>query len=233
MKVFAHRGASGLYPENTRSAILAALELNVDGIEIDIQSTLDGFAVIHDTWLERTTNGLGKVNNLSTAELQQYDAGEGQTVPSLEQAIQWVHDRTLLNLELKNTFALDKFVKLIEQNVQCGFLSRENLLISSFDHHLLKWLKLHLPWVKIGALTSSIPLGYCEFIERLNAYSVHVDKNFVNDEYVADAKARNLKIFAYTVDKQEDIEDMLSLGIDGIFTNYPSKVQNFLLQKST
>lgn len=88
-----------------------------------------------------------------------------------------------------------------------------------------------MPWVKIGALTGSIPLGYCEFAERLNAYSVHVDKNFMNCEYVADAKTRNLKVFAYTVDKQEDIDDMLALGVDGIFTNYPSKAQSFLLQK--
>ena len=62
MKVFAHRGASGLHPENTRSAIIAALEIGVDGIEVDLQSTLDDFAVIHDTWLDRTTNGRGKVN---------------------------------------------------------------------------------------------------------------------------------------------------------------------------
>jgi len=233
MKVFAHRGASGLYPENTYTAITAALELGVDGIEIDIQSTLDGFAVIHDTWLDRTTNGQGKVNKLTLAEVQQYDAGDGQFVPSLEQVFQWVNDRVLLNLELKHTFALDKLVKLIEHNVYSGQLSRENLLISSFDHHQLKWLKQHLPWVKIGALTSSIPLSYCEFAERLNAYSVHVDKNFINDEYVADAKARNLKVFAYTVDKQEDIEDMIAFGVDGIFTNYPSKAQTLLLQKST
>lgn len=231
MKVFAHRGASGLYPENTRSAILAALELGVDGIEIDLQSTLDGFAVIHDTWLDRTTSGRGKVNKLTLAEVQQYDAGNGQTVPSIEEVFQWVNNQTLLNLELKHTFALDKLVKLIEQQVQAGLLTRENLLISSFDHHQLKWLKQQLPWVKIGALTGSIPLGYCEFAERLNAYSVHVDKNFINCEYVADAKTRNLKVFAYTVDKQEDIDDMLALGVDGIFTNYPSKAQSFLLQK--
>ena len=232
MKVFAHRGASGLHPENTRSAIIAALEIGVDGIEVDLQSTLDDFAVIHDTWLDRTTNGRGKVNKLTMKQVQQYDAGNGQVVPSIKDIFSWVQNRTLINLELKHTFALDKLVTIIEQQINLGLLSRDNLLLSSYDHHQLLWLKQHLPWAKIGALTSSIPIGYCEFAQRLSAYSVHIDKNFINDEYIADAKARNLKVFAYTVDKQEDIADMQAFGVDGIFTNYPSKAKSFLLQKS-
>jgi glycerophosphoryl diester phosphodiesterase len=230
MKIIAHRGASGLYPENTRSAILAALEFGVDGIEVDLQSTLDNFAVIHDTWLDRTTNGRGKVNQLTMAQVQQFDAGDGQMVPCVEDIFTWVNNQALINLELKHTFALDKLVDLIEKQISSGVLSRENLLISSYDHHQLLWLKQHLPWVKIGALTSSIPLGYCEFAERLSAYSLHIDKNFINHEYIADAKQRNLKVFVYTVDKQEDIAEMYALGVDGIFSNFPSQAQSYLMQ---
>lgn len=228
MKIFAHRGASGTYPENTQTAIKAAIEIEVDGIEVDVQSCLDDYMIIHDTWLDRTTSGRGKVNKLTREYIQQFDAGSGEFVPTLSQLIDWVDNKTLINLELKHTFSLDKFVAQIEQSVATNKLSRDNLLVSSFDHHQLMWLKQQLPWVKIGALTSSIPIDYAEFAQRLHAYSIHIDKNFINHEFVADAKQRNLQVYAYTVDKQEDIEQMLEFGVDGIFTNYPCNTKMIL-----
>ncbi|MDP2636205.1 MULTISPECIES: glycerophosphodiester phosphodiesterase family protein [unclassified Pseudoalteromonas] len=228
MKIFAHRGASGSYPENTQSAIKAAVDILVDGIEVDVQSCLDDYMIIHDTWLDRTTSGRGKVNNLRREQIQQFDAGNGEYVPTLSQLLEWVNNSTLINLELKHTFSLDKFVTLIEASVAANKLSRDNLLVSSFDHHQLMWLKQQLPWVKIGALTASIPINYAEFAQRLHAYSIHIDKNFINHEFVADAKKRDLQVYAYTVDKQEDIEQMLRYGVDGIFTNYPCNTKMIL-----
>lgn len=228
IKVFAHRGASGTYPENTKLAIQAAVDIEVDGIEVDVQSCLDDYVIIHDSWLDRTTNGHGKVNSLTREKIQQFDAGNGECVPTLAQLIEWVGDKTLLNLELKHTYSLDKFVTEIERSVSENKLSRNNLLVSSYDHHQLMWLKQRLPWVKIGALTSSIPINYAEFAQRLHAFSIHIDKNFINHEFVADAKKRNLHVYAYTVDKQEDIEQMLSYGVDGVFTNYPCNTKMIL-----
>ncbi len=232
MKVFAHRGASGNYPENTQLAIENALLIGVDGIEVDLQSCLDDYVIIHDSWLDRTTSGQGKVNATAYADIQSFDAGLGQRVPGLQDVISWVGNQTMLNLELKHTFSLDKLVATLEQSVADGNLQREQLIVSSFDHHQLMWLKQHLPWVKIGALTSSIPLGYAEFAQRLNAFSLHVDKNFVNHEFVADAKARGLEVYAYTVDKPQDIIAMKELGIDGVFTNFPCNTKMVLAQET-
>ncbi|GMM86327.1 glycerophosphodiester phosphodiesterase [Pseudoalteromonas sp. MTN2-4] len=221
MQIFAHRGASGNYPENTASAITAALQAQVDGIELDVQSCADDFVIIHDSWLDRTTNGNGRVVDTPFSEIAKLDAGEGQHVLNLQQVLELVGKQTQVNLELKHTFGLDKLVQILEQNVAEGIIEREQLLLSSFDHHQLKWLKQNLPWVKIGALTASIPLNYAYFAENLHAYSVHLDKNFINHEFVADAKQRGLKVMTYTVDKQQEIEEMQNLGVDGIFTNYP------------
>ncbi|MCF6435612.1 glycerophosphodiester phosphodiesterase family protein [Pseudoalteromonas sp. MMG022] len=221
MLVFAHRGASGNYPENTLSAIRAALQADVDGIELDVQSCANDYAIVHDTWLDRTTNGIGKVNQTSLQEIQLLDAGNGEHIPCLQQVFDEIGQQTMINLELKHTFGLDQFVACIEHNVQQGVINREQLLVSSFDHHQLVWLKQNMPWVKIGALTASIPLNYAEFAQRLHAYSIHMDKNFINHQFVDDAKQRGLKVFAYTVDKQQDIEDMRALGVDGIFSNFP------------
>ena len=221
MQIFAHRGASGNYPENTASAINAALQAQVDGIELDVQSCADNFVIIHDSWLDRTTNGNGRVVDTPFSEIARLDAGNGQHVLNLQQVLELIGSKTQINLELKHTFGLDKLVQILEQNVAEGIIEREQLLLSSFDHHQLKWLKQNLPWVKIGALTASIPLNYAYFAENLHAYSVHLDKNFINHEFVADAKQRGLKVMAYTVDKQQEIEEMQNLGVDGIFSNFP------------
>ncbi|MEM5514217.1 glycerophosphodiester phosphodiesterase family protein [Pseudoalteromonas sp. AS84] len=234
MKVFAHRGASGNFPENTESAILEALKVGVDGIEVDIQSSLDDYMVIHDSWLDRTTSGKGRVSNFTAHELSKLDAGNGEKIPTLQQLFDWNNNKSLLNIELKHTFELERFVAQLERNIEANKISKANILVSSFDHHQLQWLKSKLPWLKIGALTSSIPINYAKFASDLNAYSVHADKTFINKAFADDAKKRGLKIYAYTVDREQDIALMLEYGIDGIFTNYPARTKAYLLslQKS-
>ena len=234
MKVFAHRGASGDFPENTKSAILEALKVGVDGIEVDIQSSLDDYMVIHDSWLDRTTSGKGRVSNFTAHELSKLDAGNGEKIPTLQQLFDWNNNKSLLNIELKHTFELERFVAQLERNIEANKISKANILVSSFDHHQLQWLKNRLPWLKIGALTSSIPINYAKFASDLNAYSVHADKTFINKAFADDAKKRGLKIYAYTVDREQDIALMIEYGIDGIFTNYPARTKAYLLslQKS-
>ena len=224
MKIFAHRGASTHFPENTQSAIIAALKANVDGIEVDVQSALDDYVIIHDTYLDRTTNGKGKVCDFSAQQIKQFDAGNGEQVPTLQQLIDWNNNQTSLNLELKHTFELEKFATVLESNIANKKITADNILVSSFNHHQLHWLKSRLPWLKIGALTASIPLQYAKFAQDLQAYSIHIDKNFMNKPFVDDAKMRGLQVFAYTVDEIEDIKLMLACGVDGIFTDFPDRL---------
>ncbi|WP_462164742.1 glycerophosphodiester phosphodiesterase [Pseudoalteromonas xiamenensis] len=228
MKVFAHRGASGNFPENTLSAIQGALVSQADGIEIDIQSCKDDFVVLHDIWLDRTTSGDGKVSDYTAAELAQFDAGQGEAIPSLQQVFDLVGTRLEINLELKTVPNIEGFIDLILCNLDDQTIRIEQLLISSFNHPLLKRVKELLPAVRIGALTSSIPLEYAKFAQDLNAFSLHVDREFINTDFVNDAKQRGLKVYAYTVDKQKDIEHLKSLGVDGIFSNYPCQAKIFL-----
>lgn len=228
MKVFAHRGASGNYPENTKIAIKAALDIEVDGIEVDLHSAKDAYVIIHDSWLDRTTNGQGKVGTYTLDQLKALDAGMGEQIPSLQELINWNNNQTLLNIELKHTFDLTELVEHIKNNLENGKISLENLIISSYDHHQLKFIKQHLPTLKIGALTSSIPLEYAKFAHILNAYSIHIDKDFINQDFVSDAHQRGLKVYAYTLDKVEDIKAMLALGVDGIFTNYPATTKSII-----
>ena len=232
MQIIAHRGASGDFPENTLLAIEQAILQGADAIEIDVFAVDGELIVIHDHHLARTTNGKGSIYEYNLAQLQQLDAGRGQRIPLLWQVLQLLAPTQLwLNIELKgeNTVApLLSLLKRAERELQFD-LSR--LLISSFNHHLLAALKQQQPALKLGALTASLPIDYATFARHLNAYSVNCDVSFINQVFVDDAKARDLKVFVYTVDQADDIDRMQQYGVDGIFSNYPAKSRQQLQTK--
>ncbi|MGL5775977.1 MAG: glycerophosphodiester phosphodiesterase, partial [Aeromonas veronii] len=87
MQIIAHRGASGLAPENTLKAMAKALELGASAIEIDVQAADGELWVFHDRRLERCTNGKGVLTEQSRAYLEQLDAGEGEVIPTLWQVM--------------------------------------------------------------------------------------------------------------------------------------------------
>lgn len=116
MKIVAHRGGSNGTPENTLAAFRNALELRVDGVELDIQLSKDGVpVVIHDTTLDRTTNGTGEVNRYTFEELQQFDAGDGETIPYLGDVLDLIADRVFCILELKSLEAAPAAIEEIRK----------------------------------------------------------------------------------------------------------------------
>src|SRR3954452_11230788 len=100
MRIYAHRGASATEPENTLRAFQRALDLGVEGIELDVQATADRVPVIlHDRDLARTTNGTGNVDEITFDDLQTFDAGDGEHVPTLHEVLDLVGDRIHLDIE--------------------------------------------------------------------------------------------------------------------------------------
>ena len=223
MKVIAHRGASAQAPENTLLAIETALNLKVDAVEIDIHLVEDQLVVIHDRWLHKTTNGQGRLKDITFAQLRSLDAGKGQLVPTLWEVLNLVRGRCELNVELKSERTVEPLLSMLHKAIeQLGF-SQSQFIISSFNHHLLQEIKQTDKTWRIGALTGSRPLGFARFAEELDAYSINIDVDFVDPLFVDDAHGRGLKVFVYTVDHEEDIEDLLAIGVDGIFTNDPTR----------
>lgn len=223
MKVIAHRGASGHEPENTLMAIKAALGMNVDAIEVDIHLVENELVVIHDRWLHKTTNGQGRVSEKPFEELRRLDAGKGQKVPVLWEVLQIVAGQCDLNIELKSERTVAPLLKMLHKAIdELGF-KQSQFLLSSFNHHLLKEIKSSDPAWKVGALTGSRPLNYAKFAKELDAFSIHIDVDFVDQIFVEDAHKRGLKVFVYTVDFEEDIADLHHMKVDGIFTNDPTR----------
>lgn len=227
MFVFAHRGASAIAPENTLLAIREALRMKVDGIEIDIHGVAGELLVFHDRWLHRCTDGQGRLSDHSLASLRALNAGRGERIPLLWEVLCEVRGACTLNIEIKELDEPGLLLAMLERAInELGFC-REQLPISSFNHHLLRRVKLLCPQHPVGALTASIPLDYAAFAERLGAVSLNASMCCVCPELIQDAKARGLKTYVYTVDEEPDMAMLASWGVDGIFSNVPDKAMAF------
>lgn len=223
MLIFAHRGASGLAPENTIKAFELAIESGCYGIEFDIHEADNEFWVIHDRNLARTTNGNGYITDKRQSYLAGLDAGQGEKIPTLSALLQKVHGRCVVNIEIKSCRNFSRLIAVIEEAIKHHNFEPAQILISSFNHHWLKYIKTLTNHYFIGALTASLPINYSRFAEDISAYSVHVEMNNVSQAFVDDAHQRGLSIFVYTVNEVADMEYMKVLGVDGIFTNYPAR----------
>ena len=222
---FGHRGAWGYEPEHTLSSFKKALELNVDFIEMDVGICKTGEVVLfHDIMINRSTNSRGFLTDKTFNELRTLDAGKGQKIPTLEETLDLINRKTKVNIELKGEGSAKAVFKIINKYIiECGWEDND-FLISSFNHpELLKFRKLN-PKIKIGAIIAGIPLNYGEFAEKLNAYSVHISKEFINQTLVDDIHKRGIKAFVYTVNDPDFIDKIKSLGVDGIFSDYPDRL---------
>ncbi|MBU2870708.1 glycerophosphodiester phosphodiesterase family protein [Colwellia sp. E2M01] len=228
MIIFAHRGTSATEPENTLLAIQSAIDINVDGIEIDIFEVDGQLVVIHDRWLQRTTSGSGLISQYSFEKLRQLDAGKGEKIPTLDEVLAILPTNFLLNIELKGINNIQLLINCIDQAITQYGINSKQLLLSSFNHHQLYQISQQRPEFAIGALTASLPLEYAKFATLLNAYSVHISVNSVNQRFVQDAHQRGLKVFVYTVDEFVDIAILAKIGVDGIFANNPQQALEHL-----
>lgn len=223
--IIAHRGASRYAPENTLAAFRLALDQQADGIELDVHLSRDGHAVIlHDSHLNRTTNGQGQVYETTLAELKALNAGNGENIPTLAEALALIRDRALINIELKGfTGHVESLPKKVVEEVSAAGLS-ETIVYSSFSVHLLTQLQQIQPEAKLGWLIPPGPAARFNLLFRpvLPLYSLHPYKSLVTTGLMRRAKRWGLKIFAYTVNDPVKTKKLFDLGIDGIITDDPA-----------
>jgi glycerophosphoryl diester phosphodiesterase len=213
----------GYEPENTLSSFRKALELGADWIETDVYAVDGELVLIHDDRLDRTTNGTGTVTQSSLEYLRSLDAGKGQQIPLLSEALELIDASAGLNIELKGAGTASLVARSIQESLLGSKWREDQFIVSSFDHPELLAFSILMPEIRIGALTAGIPLGYAGFAESLNAWSVHASIEFVNREFVADAHERGKKIFVYTVNHPDDFARLRRIGVDGVFTDYPDR----------
>lgn len=227
MLIFAHRGASGYAPENTLKAMQLALSLGANAIELDVHNVDNQLMVFHDRRLDYKSNGSGLIHRQSLSQLSKITI-DGEPIPSLWEVMKNLSPKPIVNIELKGIDCIIPFINIYPQLIAQLNYKKEQILISSFNHQYIQQVKLHFPDALVAPLVEGIPLDLAAIGTKLNAYSIHLDINFITKEMVNDAKARNLKVYVYTVDYADDINYLQSIGVDGIFSNYPDKAQDYL-----
>jgi glycerophosphoryl diester phosphodiesterase len=228
IKIIAHRGASGHAPENTMAAFQLAMAQGADGIELDVMLSKDGqLVVIHDATVDRTTNGTGRVKDMTLAQLQVLDAGNGEKIPTLEAVLQTFGGQYLINIELKNYASPFDSLPVVAAKMIKPMGLEESLIISTFNPFNLARFRRHCPGVKLGMLT--VP-GKAKFwIWRLFRYdALHPHFQDVDPDLVAAAKDRHQQVNVWTVDDPAQIRRLAALKVDSVITNYPEKASQAL-----
>ena len=249
--VMAHRGGRRLWPENTLYAFEHAVEMGVNVLEMDIHSTRDGaLVVMHDSTVDRTTDGTGPIQAFTLAELELLDAGynwsddddqtfpfRGQaiTVPTVEQVLAAFPDARM-NIEIKQSqpSIAVPFCQLLRDR---GMVER--VLVASFDTATIQEFRRACPGVATTAgegevrVLFALNLAFLGAIYSPPAEAVQVPEysgnlHVVTERFVATAQARNMDVHVWTVNDVGDMQRFLDLGVDGIITDRPDLLMDLL-----
>ncbi len=219
----AHRGGGSLAPENTLAGIRLAARLGFAAVEFDVMLSADGTpVVIHDETLERTTNGSGRVCDTPDAVLFTLDAGHGQRIPRYAEAAALCRELGLLaNVEIKPAAGFEartaEVVSRLTVDLWQG--APRPPLISSFSLEALEIARDLAPQIERGVLFESVPAGWLNEIQRLQAVSLHCDAELLSDEVLSEAQAQDIPVLCYTVNAKKQAESLFERGVSALFTD--------------
>lgn len=249
--IIAHRGASGLYPENTLMAATAAYQGGADLIEIDVRLTRDGHVVVfHDASVERTTDGIGKISNMTLAQVEALDAGfrftrdRGRTYPYAATGVRvplLTHVLTALprarfQIELKdNTIALA--MAALELLTEHEAFDRTQIAVASaqlvsFISQVEPRAVLAHPAFDAVKFVLCATLGYA-FRPRFHTGFIDLPLCLFRwralvSRAVSLAAKNGLGIRAYTVNDLDRMKELANIGVDGFFTDYPQQARQII-----
>jgi len=231
--VVAHRGASTTAPENTLPAITAAADAHADYVEIDIRMSSDGVpVVIHDSTVDRTTDGTGAVSALTLAELQRLDAGSwfseeyaGTRIPTLAQVLALTADARLsIVIEYKGRWTPAAISTTVDQ-ISAADLTGQ-VITQSFDEKTVENISTVAPDLFVGWLTDRIDASIVRTAQRIGADAVNPRTTTLRG--LARAHEAKLRVFVWTRDADRDWEDLTAMGVDGIMTNTPGALTEWI-----
>jgi len=236
MLKIAHRGASGHAPENTMAAFRLAVEMGAKLIETDLQLTRDAKIIaMHDSTVDRTTNGRGRISKMSLVELRGLDAGvkflsvdgksyKGERVPTLDEILEFARTEDVtFYLEMKESQGWGFEQSLIGALRRADAMKR--VVVISFDAEKLATIKRIDPELATGFLVEkpttqsiekAVALGSKQFLPRADT---------ISPEVIASAHRANLLVVVWTVNEIEDMHTVIALGVDGIISDYPDRLR--------
>lgn len=215
-----HRGACGHAPENTLASIEKAISLGCDLTEVDLRRTADGSLILlHDERVDRTTNGKGLVADMNLEEVRKLDAGGGQNIPTLEEALKTARGRIGLILELKaEGLAYD-----VSGVVRASGFPGE-FIYASFLHDELQHVRRADPDANTLVLFKRLPRNPASEATKLQATHVGLRFDSAAPSLVKALHKARLTLFVYPVNKPADMDRMRALGVDGIVSDFPDRI---------
>ncbi len=222
--IIGHKGASGYAPENTLLSFKRAFELGAQMIELDVHETLDGELVcIHDSTVDRTTNGTGEVHKLTYKELLALDAGEGESVPLLVDVLKFAFGHLQVNIELKVIGVEQKLLDMIDQ-----LKMHQDVIISSFFHGTLITIREFNNTIQTAILVNTYTKDLVLYALEHRVNAINPLYELVTPELVNEAHYSTLKVYPWTVNDTRVMRELIAIGVDGVITDFPDKLASIL-----
>ncbi len=232
LHIVGHRGVAGHCPENTMSSFQKAKNIGLKWVELDVQPTKDGVLVVcHDHTVERCSDGQGRVDQLTLAELKQLDFGhwkgtefKGERIVTLTQLLDFSLAADLsLNIEVKidKYHDVDFVADLLAKDLTSHPINKQHIILSSFSHDMTIALAQRNLGTKLGVLASRVTNKTLLTIDAVNAFSCHANYRWLSARHIKALKEKKVQIWCYTVNNPKSFKYLDD--VDGIFTDYPEK----------
>ncbi len=242
--VIAHRGFSGMAPENTMIAFRKAIDVGSDMIELDVRLSKDGeVVVIHDETLEKTTTGRGRVIDKTIHELKQLDAGSkfhpsfsGERIPTLREVLELVKGKVLVNIEIKmgdyGRWTILNLADLAREEVEKIGMP-DQVVFSSFDPSALERVLEKNPSAQVAYLYNR-PWSVPREVTGGRPFStLNCRKSVLTPENISRAHQEGIRIGVYTLNTEEEMEKFIDMKVDAIITDYPDRLIAILKKKKS
>ena len=228
--VWAHRGASGYAPENTLAAFQKAVDLDADGVELDIQLTKDDqIVVIHDETIDRTSDGKGWVKDYTLEELRAFNYNRTKPeykhadIPTMREVFELLKPTGLfINIGIKTGVVFYEKIeeKILALTKEMGMEDR--VCYSSFNHYTVTRIHELKPDAEVGFLYADGPIDMPSYGVKHGVNALHPALyNLQYDGFVKECKEKGLKLNVWTVNERPYMEMCCQYGVDAIITNYP------------
>ena len=220
-----HRGAMGYIAENTIPSIEKAIELGADGIEIDVFKCASGeLVVFHDLMLDKLTDLSGNIEETSLETIKKAKVLGSYEIPTLNEVMDLIDGSLILNIELKGSGTAGPTNDLLKDYLKKPSWDPSKIIISSF-----KWEELNIFFnlneeIPIAILTDDDPLKAIPFAKIIKAYAINPKYSLLTKKNSKIIKSEGIKLFPWTVNDPSDINFLISLGVDGIITDFPDRV---------
>jgi glycerophosphoryl diester phosphodiesterase len=231
----AHRGASGSFPENTCLAFQKAIEARADMIELDCQLSRDGHVVVfHDERLSRIAKTSGIVGCWSLEQLKKVDIGSWrkknfcrERIQTLEEVLALINGQASLCIDIKQFSGSPAGIELKLLFTISHFDYLDRVILSSFDYRCLRRVRELAPEARIGVIFGKgVHEDPIAAAIGLGARSIHVQKELASRDFFHRAWDEGLDIYVWTLNDLVEIEKFASLGVQGIFSDFPERLKN-------